>query len=286
MAVTPDEARLLAETHGLRRVDQAADFREYVKDCWRLRHFTWYYAISRVIDQSAVNNLGLFWNALNPLLLSGVYYLAYGVLLGTRQDSSNFVVFLISGVFTWQLFRDALIGASLSLSKSKDLSQSMLFPRVLMPIAATVQAFIAGLPGLVLLFPIALLSGLRPNWWWLTLPLNYLLVSLFGLGVGFFMSRAINRVRDIAQTFPMAIRVLMFMSGVFFNVHKRFADAPEPLRIIAEFNPAATLLNNTRAPFIPEDGSTLHQILFLIALTVLSVVLGFIVFWRSERAHG
>ena len=137
MTLTREDAAALAAANGLIRVDQAADFRDYIRDCWRLRHFTWNFAVARTIVATVQNNLGLLWEVLTPVLLSITYYLAFGVLLGTKQDSPDFIIFLICGVFTWRLFNQGLIAVSASLGKSKDLTQSLLFPRVLVPIAST-----------------------------------------------------------------------------------------------------------------------------------------------------
>ena len=281
-----DEAAQLAARHGLRRVDQTGGFWTYLKDCWRLRHFAWNYALSRTITSTVQNNLGMLWELFTPLLLSGVYYLAFGVLLGTRGDSPNFVPFLIAGVFTWQLLGQSIVVISSSLRQTRDLSESLLFPRVLIPIAAATQAFLRAIPALLLLYPIAWLSGLPITWWWLLLPLNFLLTTLFGLSIGLFTSRAIQKVQDLQQIVPIIMRAGMFVSGVFYSVDKRFADAPEVLRAIAHYNPLALLLDCTRAVFMPYAAPTAQQFGYLLTLTVALLAGGVIVFWRSERLHG
>ena len=286
--VTPglDEAAQLAARYGLRRVDQTGGFWTYLKDCWRLRHFAWNYALSRTITSTVQNNLGMLWELFTPLLLSGVYYLAFGVLLGTRGDSPNFVPFLIAGVFTWQLLGQSIVVISSSLRQTRDLSESLLFPRVLIPIAAATQAFLRAIPALLLLYPIAWLSGLPVTWWWLLLPFNFLLTTMFGLSIGLFTSRAIQKVQDLQQIVPIVMRVGMFVSGVFFDVEKRFATAPAVIATIAHYNPGALLLDLTRSVLIPGERLSGQQFVFIITLTVGLFLLGLVNFWRSERANG
>lgn len=281
-----DAAAALAARYQLRRVDQTGGFGSYLRDCWRLRHFTWNYALSRTIMSTVQNNLGMFWELFTPIMLSGVYYVAFGLLLGTKGDSPNFIPFLISGVFTWQLLGQSIVVISSSLRQTRDLAESLLFPRVLIPVAAAIQSFLRALPSLLLLYPIALLSGMPVTWWWLLLPLNFVLTTVFGLAVGLFTSRAIQKVQDLQQIVPIIMRVGMFLSGVFYDIDRRFAKAPDVIAALAHYNPGALLLDLTRGMLIPGEALTTKQLSFILTLTFVLLVLGVVNFWRSERAHG
>lgn len=285
-SLSHEEAVALAAQHGLRRVDQAAGFGAYLQECWRLRHFTWNYAVSRTILETIQNRLGLFWQVLNPLLLSGVYYFAFGIILGTKKDSPDFLVFLVGGVFTWQLFASTLQNGSMVLAQTKDLTESLLFPRILLPIAVAIQESLGALGAAIVMYPIALGYGLRPTWTWLLLPFSFVLTSLFGLGVAFFTSRWVDRVFDLRQFIPLVLRMGMFLSGVFYDVSTRFEHAPHLVRIVANYNPAAILLKLTRTVFLPYELPNAHQLLWIAASTASLLLGGFLLFWRGERRNG
>ena len=284
--LTHDEAVALAAQHGLRRVDQADGFGAYLRQAWKLRHFTWNYALSRTILETINNRLGMLWQVLNPLLLSGVYYLAFGILLGTKKDSPDFLLFLVGGVFTWQLFATTIQSGSLVLAQTKDLTDSLLFPRILLPIAVAIQEALGALGAAVVLYPIALFYGLTPRWQWLLLPFSFLLTTFLGLGISFFTSRWVDKIFDLRQFIPLVLRVGMFLSGVFYDVSVRFEHAPHLVRLIANFNPAAILLKLTRSVFLPYELPNTHQLIWIGGLTAVLFSGGFVVFWRGERRHG
>lgn len=286
VALTAAESAALAAQHGLRRVDQTGTLRSYLRECWTLRHFTWNYAVSRTILETVQNRLGLLWQVLNPLMLTGVYYLAFGVVLGTRGDSKDFLVFLVAGVFTWQCLATTIQQSSMVLANTADITGSLLFPRVLMPLAVAVQEFLGALAAGVVIYPIALLYGMTPTWSWLLLPFSFLLTSLFGVSIGFFGSRWVNAVHDLRQFIPMILRAGMFLSGVFYDVAIRFSTAPEPIRILAEYNPAAILLKLTRAVFLDYELPGSGQLIWVFSLTFVLFVFGLLNFWRSERRNG
>lgn len=281
-----EEALALAAQHGLRRVDQSARLGDYLRQCWHLRHFTWNYAVSRLILETINNRLGMLWQVLNPLMLSGVYYLAFGVLLGTRGDSPDFILFLVGGVFTWQLFASMIQNGSMALAQSKDLTDSLLFPRIILPMAVAVQELLGALGAALVMYPIALLYGLTPSWTWLLLPFSFVLTSLFGLGVALFTSRWVDRVFDLRQFIPILLRVGMFLSGVFYDVSTRFAKAGETVQAIANYNPAAILLKVTRWVFLPYEAPTHRQLAWIGSLTLALLIGGVVVFWRGERRNG
>ncbi|MHB0929062.1 MAG: ABC transporter permease [Candidatus Nanopelagicales bacterium] len=284
--LTTEEAAALARRTGLHRVDKAGEFSAYLRDCWRLRHFTGNYAISRTIVDTVQNRLGLFWQLLNPLFLSGIYYFAFGFILGTSKDSPDFLVFLVSGVFTWQLFASVMQSGSLVLATTKDLTESLLFPRILLPIAVALQETLSALGSALVLYPIALLYGMRPTWAWLLLPFTFLLTSLFGFGVSLFTARWVEKIYDLRQFVPLILRAMMFVSGVFYDVTVRFHKAPHLVRTLANFNPASILLKLTRAVFIPGQLPAPHELIFIGVITATLIICGTVAFWRSERGHG
>ena len=135
-----------------------------------------------------------------------------------------------------------------------------------------------------MLFPIALLGGTKPSWWWLVVPFNFFLASLLGFALGMWAAKLVYAVRDIAQTIPLIIRVLMFVSGVFYDIEKRFSTAPDVIRILAEYNPAALILKFSRAGLMPD----LHtvptlQLVWAIGFTLVALVGGVLFYWRGER---
>ena len=281
-----EDAQAYAESHNLQRVDKVKTLGQYIGECWKLRRFTYQLALSKIIASTAQNRLGLFWEFLTPLLMALMYYLAFGVLLGTRADSSNFIFFLVSGVLTFNLFMQTFQSASLSLVSSKDLAESLLFPRVLIPIASGLQSLLRSLPTLSLLYPFALLTGITPTWWWLLLPFQLLLTVVCGLTFGLLASRAVVKVRDIAQAIPLLARLLMFTSGIFFDVTTRFETAPQWIAVIATNSPTALLLDMTRGLFIRSDMPFTYQIVGVVAGTITVFSFAFILFWRGERRNG
>ncbi len=273
---------------GLHRIDQPPAFFEYLKSVWRFREFSFRYGIAKIKSGAAGNNLGLVWEILDPLLLSFAYYLVFGLLLGTERDSSNFPLFLVAGVMTWKLFQSTLINTAKSLSRSReqDIVQTSTIPQLVIPIATAIQWSIKSIPVMVLLYPASVLMGAPITAKWLVLPLIFALTSFSAFSIGLIFVRIIARIPDLLNLIQVTMRMMFFMTGVFFSVNIRFADAPDWIQTIVFHNPSAVALNLCRSVFLPDVPISSNQVLWLIAMSIGLFVVGSYNFWRDERKHG
>ncbi len=278
----------LAAKSGLRDITKQIGFFEYLALTWKSRTFIWRYSIARINGSASQNNLGLLWEFLDPLLLSIAYYLVFGVLLDLERDSSNFPFFLIAGVLTWKLFSATLTGAVRSSSRKgeQDLLESIHLPHLVVPISNAVQNAIRAIPVVFLLYPAALIMGERPHIAWLWLPFVLLWVALTGFAIGLLLNPAVKRIPDLDNLIKLGLRMLFFMTGVFFSVEKRFATAPETIQLLATYNPSAVLLEMTRTLFLFDVNITSSAIVWIVSFTTLLLIIASWNFWRTERRYG
>jgi teichoic acid transport system permease protein len=280
--------RELAAQSGLRDITKRVGFLEYLLLTWRARRFIWRYSVAKINGSASQNNLGLLWEFLDPLLLSIAYYLVFGVLLDLERDSSNFPFFLIAGVLTWKLFSATLTGAVRSNSRKgeQDLLESIHLPHLVIPISNAVQNALRAIPVVFLLYPAALIMGETPHLAWLLLPLVLLLVALTGFAIGLLLNPAVKRIPDLDNLIKLGLRMLFFMTGVFFSVEKRFASAPDLIQLLANYNPSAVLLEMTRTLFLFDVSITSTGIIWIFAFTSLTLFVACLNFWRTERRVG
>ena len=67
----------------------------YLRDLWDRRDFTLHLARGNLVARNAETGLGRWWFVLNPLLMSAVYFLVFGVIIsGTDRSSGDFLGYL------------------------------------------------------------------------------------------------------------------------------------------------------------------------------------------------
>lgn len=288
-SLTPEEAEELAAQHGLSLVGQRPGLLAYVRDVWRHRHLMWALAKGDFVASHQDNYLGLLWSVINPLLLGVAYYLIFGLLIGTRGEVVNFVSFLTIGLFTYIPLAAAMTSGSKSLRGKIGMIRSLTFPRVLLPITVVLSEFVTALPAFVILVLIALVSGEVPTVEWLLFPVALVVVLVASLGLGMLFARVVHAVRDAANLTPLLVRMLRYVSGVFFSIPDalaRYDDPQQWIALVLTYQPIAVMLTLVREPLMQEYAVRWDTWAVACGWAVLLFVSGFVVFWRGEGTYG
>ena len=215
----------------LKRIGVQPSLREYVADLWEHRDFLITVPLGELRAQNQNSVLGNFWHLLNPLLLAGVYYLVFGVILSARGGIEYYPAFLIVGIMTFTYFSKMVQAGARTVVANLRLIQSIRFPRASLPLASTLSETIAHGPALLTMMLLVVVTSqvatdgtgapLPPIWpsldWLLLVPATALL-AMFGLGAALMTARATFHFRDVQQLLPYLLRIWMYLSGLFYSV--------------------------------------------------------------------
>jgi teichoic acid transport system permease protein len=159
-------------------------------------------------------------------------------------------------------------------------------PQLGVPIATAIQWAIKSVPVMILLYPASLLLGAPISAKWLLLPFVFAMTSISAFSLGLLVVRLISRIPDLINLIQVSMRMMFFMTGVFFSVNIRFEKAPEWIQTIVLHNPSAVLLNLCRSIFLNDIPITLSQTWILGGMTLSFILFGSYMFWRDEVKHG
>src|SRR3954462_7644624 len=134
----------------------------YVRQLWQRREFAAELARTKLRAQHFNTAFGQFWLLLNPVLLAGVYFVLVDIIRHGLHGPNSFA-HLMGCLFLFQFVQDSVRQGAKSVVQGGKLILNTAFPRVLLPIASVVQAFIRFLPTLVVLAVVHTVSGLPVN---------------------------------------------------------------------------------------------------------------------------
>ncbi|AQP48782.1 phosphate ABC transporter permease [Tessaracoccus aquimaris] len=272
------------EEFGLPRVGARPAFHTYLAEVWRRREFIVTMARFRMRAALEGNRLGMAWVVLRPILNAGIYGLIFGVLQGGNRPP-DYPAYVVVGVFLFEFFQGCFNDGSKAISGNRSLVQSLAFPRMTLPLAATVERFLQFLIMLAVLIPILMIFGHFPRWDWLLMIPLVVLFTLFNAGVAMITARLTVHVSDLTQLLPFISRILFYTSGVLFAVDKILANHPVVLRIF-DFYPLYQVLEIARHHLI---GGSNYPSYYWAVLTVGALVVflgGAVFFWRAEERYG
>lgn len=273
----------LADQHGLHRVGARPRFWAYLKETWQRRDFIVTMASDRLRASVEGNRLGVVWLVLQPAINAAIYGVIFGMLQPNRGE--DFAARVVIGVFLFQFFSNSLSKGAKSITGNQSLVQSLAFPRLTLPLAETIQNFLALLPSMGLLVVVLPIMGHPPTWSWLLIVPILALFALFNAGVAMVAARLTVHVRDLTQLLPYISRILFYTSGVLFDVSKIFEANPWVVRLF-DFHPIYQVLQLARSVFMGiELTSDMYWAWFSI-WAVATFVIGLLFFWAAEERYG
>ncbi len=270
---------------GLIEPGSHGSFRSYAKRIWDRREYVMHVPWNELRSQQMNTVLGNLWHLFNPILSIVVYALIFGVVLEVDRGVENFVAFLAVGVFVFSYTQKGVTTASQSLVKNRGLLRSISFPRALLPMTSVITELLAFVPGLVVMFLTALITGETPRWSWLLIPVLVLVQTLLTMGAALIAARATSTFGDVKNVLPFMFRLLFYGSGVLFSVDAYLDDDDSALRLLFLLNPMFDLLEVYRWAMF---GLTVEasEVAVLGIWTVGMLVAGIWWFRRGEATYG
>ena len=189
--------------------------RAYMGSLWARRTFISEFSRSELREQNYGSLFGQLWLILNPLLLSGVYFLLINV-IGGKSDSARFA-HLTASLFLFYLIANSLTGGVKAITSGQRLILNTSFPRIMLPISATVVALFRFVPTLVVFFGIHIILRLPYSWQMLwALPI-ILIAIVMSLGMAILISCINVYFRDISSMLPYLTRSLLYLSPILYE---------------------------------------------------------------------
>jgi teichoic acid transport system permease protein len=268
----------------------------YVRSIWNRREFVWAVPLNELRAQNMDTVLGNLWHLFNPLMLVGVYWILFGVILdinvGDRFDNPelanvSYVAFLSVGIFLFQYSQKCTIQGAKSIVSNVGLIRSMQFPRAILPMSAVIQETVALVPALILMFVLVSAFGVPPKAsWLLILPLVALQI-LFNLGAAFWVARFTTSFRDLQNVLPYIFRLLFYLSGVIFPAEHFLTEENglEQYLVLFDINPLYAFVTAARDAILEgvfDPWRWLSMVLWAVGL----LVTGFLYFRADEHRYG
>ncbi|WP_131737102.1 ABC transporter permease [Actinomadura roseirufa] len=289
-----------AARYGLKQSAARPPLRKYIQNVWARRNFIWAFASAKNISMYTESRLGQVWQLLTPILNVSVYYLIFGVLLGTSRGVPDFIPFLVTGVFMFGFTQRSITSGSKSVGDNLSLIRALHFPRATLPLAIAVVEFQQLLLSLVVLLAIVFAWGEPITFHMLLFVPVLALQLLFNVGASLVMARLGAFNRDITQLLPFIMRTWLYMSGVIFSLpqlinHKAALKDNPWLSGLLEANPAYIYVELSRHTLLGEYRGYVHKMgmhsttqlwAYALAWAAVALIGGFWFFYRAEERYG
>ena len=283
--MTGKSVNAIIDEFGLVSASKIPPLGSYLKQTWQQRDFVIELARARSTAEYSDSMLGRFWQLLTPLLNAAIYFLIFGILLGTKKGIENYTTFLVAGVFVFNFMQVSVTLAASALPRNLLLIQAVRFPKLVLPLAVVVQQIQQYIVSLAVLIVIVLLTGEPLTLMWLAMPVILILQILFTTGLGLIFARWGANSRDINQLLPFFTRSWRYVSGVFFSITVFTATFAQWVSTALLLNPGAVYIDLVRDSLMTSQ--TNEPIIWIMGMfwAFLFFSVGLIYFYRGERKY-
>ncbi|MCX4768374.1 ABC transporter permease [Streptomyces sp. NBC_01260] len=281
----------LAAKHGLTVSGARPGLFEYVRQLRGRRHFIMAFSRAKLTAQYSQAKLGQLWQVATPLLNAAVYFIIFGLILGTKKGIPQdvFIPFLVTGVFVFTFTQSSVMAGVRAISGNLGLVRALHFPRASLPISFSLQQLQQLLYSMIVLVAVTVGFGSYPRLSWLLVVPALVMQFFFNTGLALIMARLGSKTPDLAQLMPFIMRTWMYASGVMFSIPVMLADKPSWIADVLQYNPAAIYMDLVRFAMIDGYGSEnlpSHVWVVGLAWALLVGVAGFVYFWKAEERYG
>ncbi|GLI32628.1 ABC transporter permease [Desulforhabdus amnigena] len=218
--------------------------------------------------------LGVAWTMLNPLFMMVIMTLVFSKLFRFTLD--YYPVYVLTGFIFWNFFSQTTTLAMNELVWGGNLLTRIYMPRAIFGVTALGTGLVNIFLALVPLLLIMLVTGapLRPALFFL--PVSILLLAMFTLGVGLFLSMLAVYFVDILEIYQVVLLALMYLSPVIYPIQ----IIPEGYVWVFKMNPIYYLLEVFRSPIYYGCLPDFHSLLFAMLISLGALLFGW---WSFAR---
>lgn len=238
-----------------------------------------------VIGRYRGSVLGIAWSFFNPLIMLAVYTVVFSTVFqarwGTGSDSkTEFALVLFIGMIIHGVLAESMNNSPSLMLRNTSYVKKVVFPLEVLPWVVMGSTLFHALISIIVwsLFYLAVNHSLQ--WTAIFLPIIFLPLVLFSLGVSWMLASLGVYIRDIGQMTGMLTTVLLFMSPIFYPASR----LPEPYQTIIYLNPLTFIIEQARDVLMWGHLPNWPGVLVALSVSILVAWTGF--FWFQKTRKG
>jgi lipopolysaccharide transport system permease protein len=218
--------------------------------------------------------IGVLWALIRPFLTMLVFTIIFGRIAKLPTDgNAPYALMVFAGILPWTFFSTGLSEASNSLINSEKLITKVYFPRLIVPIATIVVAFVDFMISFGILLVLMAWYGFPPDWHIAILPVFIILAFFCSVGPSLWITSLNVKYRDFRYIIPFIVQFGLYISPVGFSS----SVVPMQWRLLYSLNPVVGVIDGFRWCILRGQGD-----LYLPGLAASVAVVGFFL-WLGVR---
>jgi lipopolysaccharide transport system permease protein len=216
---------------------------QYWIDLWRYRELFRVLAWRDLSVRYKQTVIGAAWALLRPILTVLVFTIVFGRIAQLPSDgTAPYALMVFAGTLPWTFFSTGLSEGSNSITSNANLISKVYFPRLIVPTAAIVVAFVDFFIGFLMLLAMMAWYQIVPREQILLLPIFIVLGFTASIGPALWIAALNVKYRDFRYIIPFIVQFGLYISPVGFSSNV----IPEKWRLLYSLNPIVGVIDGFR----------------------------------------
>lgn len=214
-----------------------------LRELWAYRELLYFLTLRDIKIRYKQTAIGVAWAVLQPVVTTAIFTLIFST--WARFDTGNiaYPLFVLSALVIWLFTSTSITVASNSFVNNANLVTKVYFPRLIVPLAATLASLFDLVFSVAILLGLMIYYGITPAIQLLLAPVFILLAFILAAAIGTLLSALTVRYRDVKFALPFSLQVWMIASPIFYPV----SMLSEKWRLVYAINPLTGIIDGFRS---------------------------------------
>ena len=254
---------------------------KFLKNIKRYYKYAAYSAKAELKSEVANSYLNWLWWILEPICFMIIYTFIVQVVFKTSEP--YFPVFVFIGLTTWTFFKQMTSGSVKLVNNYRSIVTKVYLPKYILLLSKSFKylfkMMISFLLVLLLMLFFQVPFTLQVLWF---IPI-LLVLYLVSFGLGLILVHFGVYVEDLANVTNIALKLLFYLSGVFYNIRTR---VPSPYNFfLLRLNPIAFLMDEFRKILLEGRMPSLLGLSFWFLIGIILVAIGVKMIHKYENSY-
>ena len=160
--------------------------------------------------------LGYLWSVLNPLLIMIVMTIVFSTMFS--RNIENFPVYLFCGQLLFNFMNTSTHQAIFAITGNAALLKKTYVPKYIFILSKITSGLVDCVFSLGALLIVIVATGAKLTWWTLLIPMVFLQLYIFCIGLGLFLSQANVFFRDTQFIYNAVTTAWMYLTPIFYPI--------------------------------------------------------------------
>ncbi len=234
-------------------------------------------------SEVAGSYLNWLWWIIEPFFFMLIYTFVFGVVFQNKQEF--FACFVFIGLNIWQFFNRMVSGSVKLIVGNRDLVTKVYIPKYILLLSKSYTYLFKLAIALLLTFGLMIYQGVPFTWYIFMIFPVIAVIYLIAFGLGLILMNFGVTLADLPKLVDLGLRLLFYLSGVFYNIETRLASMEKISYLLLRCNPVAFCMHQMRECMIYGNNLTWWGIGVWFVVGVLLCILGVFIIHRNENSY-